>query len=67
MSNNPATRSREYVEGWLGRRRWYKCRSCGQKFPVDTLNPLPEADRTCRPCDNLKPHGVSPVLEYGGK
>lgn len=58
MGNHPQTRSREYTQGWLGRRRWYKCRNCGEKFQVDTLNALPEAERTCRTCDLIKPHGL---------
>ncbi len=40
--------------GWLGRRRNYICRDCGVKFQVDTLNPLPEAERVCRPCQNAR-------------
>lgn len=44
------TRCREYREGWLGRRRNYLCRKCGNKFQVDTRNPLPESDRICPSC-----------------
>ena len=29
------TRSREYREGWTGRRRTYECRACGEKFQHD--------------------------------
>lgn len=41
---------REKTEGWKGRRRTYKCRECGNKFQVDTLNPLPEKDKLCPTC-----------------
>ena len=44
------SQSREKVEGWLGRRRTYRCRQCRQKFQVDRLNPLPEKDRICEIC-----------------
>ncbi len=44
------SRCREKVEGWLGRKRWYKCRECGRKFQVDTLGPLPISDRVCPLC-----------------
>jgi len=43
-------RSREYVEGWLGRRRTYKCRKCGEKFRVDAMRPLPTKERICPRC-----------------
>jgi transposase-like protein len=43
-------RSRACREGWLGRRRTYTCRTCGDKFTVDTLNPLPEERRNCLKC-----------------
>jgi transposase-like protein len=54
MSFRPTTRCREYREGWLGRRRTYKCRTCGNKFQVDTLGPLPEKLRNCKDCVKLK-------------
>lgn len=44
------SRCRERTEGWVGRRRTYKCRDCGHKFQVDTLNPLPLKDRICPQC-----------------
>ena len=47
---NTTTRSREYREGWLGHRRTYKCRKCGEKFQVDTREPLPEERRLCDTC-----------------
>lgn len=47
---NPATRTREYKEGWLGRRRTYHCTECNDKFQVDTLNPLPNIERVCPAC-----------------
>jgi hypothetical protein len=43
-------RMHEYLEGWIGRRRTYKCRKCQAKFQVDTLNPLPIAKRICPIC-----------------
>ena len=43
-------RSRACREGWLGRRRTYKCRTCGDKFSLDLLNPMPVAERICRKC-----------------
>ena len=49
----PTTRSREYVEGWKGRRRSYHCTECNEKFQVDTLNPLPVIDRACSMCKAL--------------
>lgn len=50
MSYNPTTRSREYKEGWLGRRRTYHCTECNDKFQVDTLHSLPKIDRVCPVC-----------------
>jgi hypothetical protein len=52
MGNHPTTRSRAYREGWLGRRRTYRCRTpgCPNKFQVDTRNPLPEKMRVCPDC-----------------
>lgn len=50
MGYHPTTRSREYREGWKGRKRIYRCRSCGSKFQVDTLKPLPIKDRICEQC-----------------
>jgi rubrerythrin len=44
------SRSRACREGWLGRKRTYRCRICGEKFRVDTLNPLPEDKRMCPVC-----------------
>lgn len=44
------SRGREKIEGWLGRRRIYKCRQCGNKFQVDTLEPLPKLYRICPQC-----------------
>ena len=57
MGYHPATRCREYVEGWLGRKRTYRCRTkgCGNKFQVDTRDPLPIKDRVCPECrDNAR-------------
>ena len=45
-----SSRCRETKDGWRGRRRTYICRICGQKLQVDTLNPLPEKERTCHLC-----------------
>ena len=50
MGYHPTTRSREYREGWIGRRRTYRCRNCSEKFQVDTSNPLPLKDRLCYAC-----------------
>ena len=47
------TSSREYTEGWKGRRRSYHCTECNEKFQVDTLNSLPVIDRVCRLCKLL--------------
>lgn len=44
------SRSRQKMEGWIGRRRTYRCRQCNLKFQVDTLNPLPIKDRICPEC-----------------
>lgn len=44
------TRCREYREGWLGRRRMYRCSECHNKFQVDTLNPLPQIEHVCLDC-----------------
>jgi len=44
------TWTREYREGWIGRKRTYHCRSCGYKFRVDTRDPLPEELRLCEIC-----------------
>jgi len=43
------TRSREYLTGWLGRKRNYKCRACGEKFQHDG-GQLPEKARICLDC-----------------
>ncbi len=43
-------RSRAYQEGWAGRRRWYRCRKCDDKFQVDVREPLPESERLCPQC-----------------
>jgi len=47
---NPETRTREYREGKISRRRIYKCLICGEKFQVDTLNPLPDIEKYCHDC-----------------
>ena len=46
----PTTRTREYREGKISRRRTYKCLECKRKFQVDTLNPLPDIDKYCHDC-----------------
>jgi hypothetical protein len=46
------TRSREYREGWLGRRRTYKCIICTDKFQEDRCGPLPKRERICPYCRN---------------
>jgi len=56
MSLRPETRSRAYREGWIGRRRTYKCRGCGVKVQVDTLGPMPEKERFCQIC-NARDYG----------
>lgn len=43
------SRCRERREGWLGRRRNYLCRKCGQKFQHDGGR-LPERARLCPDC-----------------
>ncbi len=48
-----SSRSREKQEGWLGRRRTYKCRGCGEKFQTDTRDPIPEKERRCPKCLDL--------------
>lgn len=50
MGYRTTTRSREYRQGWLGRKRNYLCRECGVKFQVDTSGSLPEIDRVCPKC-----------------
>ncbi len=58
------SRCREKVEGWLGRRRTYRCRWCGRKFTVDTLAPLPEDRRVCGACltnDYAEPEALLPI------
>jgi hypothetical protein len=42
--------SREAVSGWKGRRRNYKCHSCGDRFRVDSTLPIPESLRLCPDC-----------------
>lgn len=44
------SQSRACREGWLGRRRTYRCRKCKDKFRVDTLKPLPLDKRICNKC-----------------
>lgn len=45
------SRSRAAKEGgWLGRKRWYRCRKCDSRFMVDTGKPLPEDERICPAC-----------------
>ncbi len=41
---------REKTQGWLGRRRTYRCRECKAKFQVDALRPVPVKDRICYAC-----------------
>lgn len=50
MGYHPTTKSRQYTEGWQGRRRTYQCRECLDKFQVDTLKPLAEVNRVCPSC-----------------
>ncbi len=50
------SRSRQCREGWLGRRRTYKCRQCGAKIHVDTLHPLPVKERICNSCKYEHPY-----------
>lgn len=33
-----------------GKERTYRCRLCGNKYGVFTVNPLPEKDRICAIC-----------------
>ena len=63
MGYHPTTRSREYRDGWLGRRRSYKCRACGAKFQVDTLRPLPENERICLICKTERGQFINPYSE----
>ena len=44
------TRCREYMEGRIGRHRWYVCRTCRIKFKVFTRQPVPEKERLCNKC-----------------
>jgi len=37
-------------EAATSRRRTYKCRGCGRKFQVDTLDPLPDYLKYCPIC-----------------
>ncbi len=43
-------RSRRCLEGWIGRRRTYRCQRCKGKFQVDTLNSIPKKERLCPEC-----------------
>jgi DNA-directed RNA polymerase subunit RPC12/RpoP len=43
-------RSRYERENWLGRRRWYKCIKCGNKFMHDSAYSLPKKARICNTC-----------------
>ena len=55
------SRSRQAREGgWLGRRRNYRCRRCGNKFQVDTIRPLAEEDRICHICKVETGQAVNP-------
>ena len=50
-SNKPKTNdTREYIEGGIGRYRWYVCRTCRIKFKVFTSQPVPEKERLCNKC-----------------
>jgi hypothetical protein len=49
MGCHPQTRSRGFREGWTGRRRWYKCRKCGENFQHDGFG-LPKKARICIDC-----------------
>jgi hypothetical protein len=66
VNGHIVSRTREYREGWLGRRRTYKCRVCGTKFQVDTLNPLPENKRVCSSCSPEEPCIRCGALTKGG-
>lgn len=59
------TRTREYKEGWRGRRRTYHCTECNDKFQVDTLNPLPHIDKVCPVCRIIT--GVYTFVNNRGK
>ena len=44
----PTTKCREYMEGRIGRYRWYVCNECGDKFKVFTRQLVTE--RLCSEC-----------------
>ncbi len=56
---------REKVEGWIGRRRTYRCRQCRVKFQVDTLNPLPKDKRICPTCTSDNSIAISVANHQG--
>lgn len=53
--------------GWLGRRRTYRCRQCGQKFKVDTPHALPEGARLCSTCRPIGEYPFKFVDKTTGK
>ena len=46
----PTTKCREYIEGRIGRYRWYVCNECGDKLKVFSRQPVPEKERLCNEC-----------------
>ena len=50
----PTNRTREYREGWTGRRRNYSCIFCGDKFQHDG-GQLPKKARICVSCIQANP------------
>jgi len=49
VSLNPNTR--EYMEGRIGRYRWYICGKCEIQFKVFTRQSVPEKERLCNKCE----------------
>ena len=56
------SRCKEKMWGELGRRRTYRCRQCGKKFKVETLEPLPARERICSFCRKLGEEVCNTVL-----
>lgn len=62
MSLKPTTKCREYREGMISRRHTYKCRVCGMKFQVDTVEPLKVKERKCPECTRVCKPGDHPPM-----
>ncbi len=60
------SRSREKMEGCIGRRRTYSCTECQKSFQEERLSPLPEIDKVCPMC-RINTHVYTFTNQRSGK